>query len=300
MGGGLLASTSLPPAPSISLMDSILPPRSRQAEHALRSGGAITAADSDSKQVTKRRIPPRPWTITHTRAKSSAAGRGRPPTVMRRRLHLLALALCLCPCVDAWTRFTPSHYRISTPLGRSAAVVLADSSGEEPSSFSDAFASLAKAAKPQKPGEGAAQRTDVKGLPIRLGGSARDGSLGSIRAAGKNWEVLKDPRNWQSEEFGLIGVIVFTVAAFTWGYFEYVAEPKAIAPPPLSQAALVRQQKVAACSEGDAKCAQAALDSTQAAIDNQNALDQCLNYAFGGTEKKMCNDRYGSKSKFGF
>ena len=143
--------------------------------------------------------------------------------------------------------------------------------------------------------------SDVKGLPIRLGGTTRDGSIGSIRAAGKNWEVLKDPRNWQTEEFGLVGVIVFTIAAFAWGYNEYVAGPADMAPPPPSQAALVRQRKLAACAEGDIQCRQEALDSTQAAIENQNALDQCMNYAFGNAEKNICKSKYGAKSGgFGF
>ena len=163
-------------------------------------------------------------------------------------------------------------------------------------SFSDAFANLAKKAKPQKPGEGAPKRTDVKGLPIRLGGNVRDGSLGSFRAAGKNLDVLKDPRNWETEEFGLLGVIVFTVAAFSYGYIEYVADKPDIAPAP-GQAAIVRQQKVAACA-GDTKCIQAAVDSTQEAMEKEGALKGCLNYAFGRTEKQMCEDKYGAKGGF--
>lgn len=95
------------------------------------------------------------------------------------------------------------------------------------SSFSEAFNKLAKAARPKKPGEGAPTRTDVEGLPIRLGGSARDGSLGDLRAAAQNWEVLRDPRNWEAEEYGLLGVIAFTVAAIVWGYATYVAPPPA-------------------------------------------------------------------------
>lgn len=215
-------------------------------------------------------------------------------------MRYLPFFLVLCAQTEAF--HTPSLTLTggSRPVRRSTSIVLAEDD-DSPSSFSDAFASLAKAAKPQKPGEGAAKRSDVKGLPIRLGGTTRDGSIGSIRAAGKNWEVLKDPRNWQTEEFGLVGVIVFTIAAFAWGYNEYVAGPADMAPPPPSQAALVRQRKLAACAEGDIQCRQEALDSTQAAIENQNALDQCMNYAFGNAEKNICKSKYGAKSGgFGF
>lgn len=106
----------------------------------------------------------------------------------------------------------PSALRASPPSHRTSIVRLADDSG--PSSFSEAFASLAEAAKPKKPGEGGASRDE--NLPIRLGGTVRDNSLGSIRAAFK-LDVLKDPRNWQAEEFGLLGAILFTFAAFYIG-----------------------------------------------------------------------------------
>merc|ERR1719424_418809 len=215
-------------------------------------------------------------------------------------LRLLLLTVVLYSQAHALAVRTPRQHGsaltvrcCTTP--RTPSIVLAENE-DSTSSFSDAFANLAKKAKPQKPGEGAPQRQDVKGLPIRLGGNVRDGSLGSIRAAGKNFDVLKDPRNWETEEFGLVGVIVFTVAAFSWGYFEYVAPKPDIAPAP-GQAAIVRQQKVAACS-GDTKCIQAAIDSTQEAMENEGALKGCLNYAFGRTEKQMCEDKYGAKGGF--
>ena len=64
------------------------------------------------------------------------------------------------------------------PLQRAPTIVrMADGDGDGASSFSEAFSKLAKAAQPKKPGEGAPTRSDVEGLPIRLGGTARDGSL---------------------------------------------------------------------------------------------------------------------------
>lgn len=215
-------------------------------------------------------------------------------------LRLLLLVVVLCSQVHALAVRAPRHHGTAPTVRchaspRARGIVLAEKE-DGAGSFSDAFANLAKKAKPQKPGEGAPKRTDVKGLPIRLGGNVRDGSLGSFRAAGKNLDVLKDPRNWETEEFGLLGVIVFTVAAFSYGYIEYVADKPDIAPAP-GQAAIVRQQKVAACA-GDTKCIQAAVDSTQEAMEKEGALKGCLGYAFGRTEKQMCEDKYGAKGGF--
>ena len=124
----------------------------------------------------------------------------------------------------------------ATPTSRRAAVRLA----EEGESLTDAFKSFVEAAKPKKPGEGAATRTDVRGLPIRLGGETRDNSLGSLRAAAQNLEVLKDPRQWQAEEIGLLAALGSIFAAIVWGYFTYVAPPEAQAPPPSKAAGATR------------------------------------------------------------
>ena len=185
------------------------------------------------------------------------------------------------------------------PLASSRAgrVCLEEKDSEGMGSFSDAFAKLAKASKPKKPGEGAPTREDVRGLPIRLGGDVRDNSLGSLRAAAKNIDVLKNPRNWETEEIGLLAVIAFTVGALTWGYFTYVSPPEPVAPGP-SAATVVRQKKIAQCEqEGKgAACTQEAIDSTEAALESERQLDQCLNYAFGGSEKRMCQNKYGTKA----
>ena len=191
---------------------------------------------------------------------------------------------------------------IAMPLStRRAAVSMADDDG--PTSFSDAFASFAKKEKPLKPGQGGAKRDDVKGLPIRLGGTTRDGSLGSLRAAAKNWQVLRDPRNWESEEFGLIGVIAITVLSIWYGYVTYVS-PSAPAlrygdAGYVSPAQIVRTNKLASCA-GDATCEQQVMQETQAKLDKQMDLDRCLNDAFGGTEKRMCQQKFGGKSVLGY
>ena len=63
--------------------------------------------------------------------------------------------------------------------------------------------------------------------------------------------------------------------------------------------AVLREAKVAEC-KGDAMCEQKAIDSTQAALDQQQKLDACLNYAFSGSEKRMCQMQFGDKSMLGF
>ena len=63
--------------------------------------------------------------------------------------------------------------------------------------------------------------------------------------------------------------------------------------------AVMRQQKLAEC-RGDDACEQRAIKDTQEAVDTQMQLDKCLNYAFSGTEKRMCQMNYGGKSILGF
>ena len=169
---------------------------------------------------------------------------------------------------------------------------------DEEESLTDAFANFVKQSKPKKPGEGAPSRTDVRGLPIGKGGTVRDTSLGSFRAALQNWEVLKDPRNWEAEEFGLVGGLGLIVAAIAFFYFTYVSPAEMVAPGP-SRAVLEREAKLAEC-KGDVACEEQAIASTAAAIEKQRQLDGCLDNAFGGDEKRMCQMKYGGKSVLGF
>ena len=160
------------------------------------------------------------------------------------------------------------------------------------------MARLAKSSRPLKPGEGAPSRADVRGLPIRKGGTVRDGSLGDIRAALQLGSVLKDPRNWQAEEFGLVGVIGFIAASFFYGYVTYV-NPAEKGPPPESAAVIERRNKLSACGD-DEMCKSQAIDATEAAIEKDRLLIGCLNDAFGSTEKRICQSKYGGKAVFGF
>ena len=210
----------------------------------------------------------------------------------RRALALLSLlgaVGALRPCTRA-TRLSaarPSHQRRSV-------VGLVD----EEESLTDAFANFVKQSKPKKPGEGAPSRTDVRGLPIGKGGTVRDTSLGSFRAALQNWEVLKDPRNWEAEEFGLVGALGLIVAGIAFFYFTYVTPAEMVAPGP-SRPVLEREAKLAEC-KGDVACEEQAIASTAAAIEKQRQLDGCLDNAFGGDEKRMCQMKYGGKSVLGF
>ena len=165
----------------------------------------------------------------------------------RRTLALLSLlgaAGALRPCTRA-TRLS-----VTRPSHRRSVVRLVD----EEESLTDAFANFVKQSKPKKPGEGAPSRTDVRGLPIGKGGTVRDTSLGSFRAALQNWEVLKDPRNWEAEEFGLVGGLGLIVAAIAFFYFTYVSPAEMVASrasaPTVSPSAATISPRVPAAGAG--------------------------------------------------
>jgi hypothetical protein len=147
-------------------------------------------------------------------------------------------------------------------------LAMAQDNGKEGSSdFLASFAARRAAEKEaermanRKPGQGPAKKADIEGLPIRLGGTTRDGSLGNVRAG---WEQLKilSPSEWQSEEIGLIGILLLTVVTFAWGY-NYVFAPDVVPDAPIP--------------------------TTQKERD----LYLCLADAFGGSEKLACNIKYG-------
>ena len=129
--------------------------------------------------------------------------------------------------------------------------------GDEEGNAFAAFAARVRGETPLKPGEGSAVRPDVKGLPIRLGGTARDGSLGDLRAASK---TVADVKNWGTEEVGLLGVFAFLVISYAWGYNEYVVDK-----PP----------------------------ADDEIYTGNYALDRCMNDAFGGSEKMTCKAQFG-------
>ena len=166
-------------------------------------------------------------------------------------------------------RRTLGSTRLCGSRSNLANFAMAQDNGKEGSSvdFLASFAARRAAEKEaermanRKPGQGPAKRADVEGLPIRLGGTTRDGSLGNVRAG---WEQLKilSPSEWQSEEIGLIGILLLTVVTFAWGY-NYVFAPDVVPDAPIP--------------------------TTQKERD----LYLCLADAFGGSEKLACNIKYG-------
>ena len=169
-------------------------------------------------------------------AEQQAPSPRKTPSAKTQKTQMGIVTLACLLAAPAVHAFVQAPRLGATPNSRRAAVRLA----EEGESLTDAFKSFVEAAKPKKPGEGAATRTDVRGLPIRLGGETRDNSLGSLRAAAQNLEVLKDPRQWQAEEIGLLAALGSIFAAIVWGYFTYVAPPEAQAPPPSKAAGATR------------------------------------------------------------
>lgn len=127
----------------------------------------------------------------------------------------------------ACTAFAPDKL-CALPGARAAASPRLQEDGGDDDEGS-AFAAFVQqvAGKKLKPGEGAPQRTDVRGLPIRLGGTERDGSLGELRAAANALKSLGDPRAWEAEEVGLACALAFVAASFIWGYATYVRPPDA-------------------------------------------------------------------------
>ena len=88
------------------------------------------------------------------------------------------LLLCASRTVAALNQCPPAMLTPSrgSLLVRSVSVPVMDEGSD---SFSNAFAKLARARQPLKPGEGS-PTSDVRGMPVRKGGSTRDGSLGAI------------------------------------------------------------------------------------------------------------------------
>ena len=121
----------------------------------------------------------------------------------------------------------------------------------------DAFSAFAKAVggkkKKQLPGAGPASLG--RDAPIRKGGTVRDGSLGDFRAA---FNRLSNVKDWDTEEYGLILAIVFTVIVpAIWGY-NYVFGEK-----------------------------------TEPKIDTTTELGRCLYDSYGSSEKQLCKMKYG-------
>lgn len=173
--------------------------------------------------------------------------------------------------------------------------------GDEPPDEGNAFSAFAEAAAKirngnRKPGEGAPKRTDVTGLPIRLGGAVRDGSLGDLRAASTS-PLFGDPRKWQAEEFGLVGAIGFVVGSLAWGYFTYVTPAPEICTASRASGGLCVQEsgarvaldrQLAACAAGDERCEQEARAATDPMFEREMEVTKCMRFAVGARETRSC------------
>eukprot|EP00325_Prymnesiales_sp_UTEX-LB-985_P022659 CAMPEP_0174736720 /NCGR_PEP_ID=MMETSP1094-20130205/67163_1 /TAXON_ID=156173 /ORGANISM="Chrysochromulina brevifilum, Strain UTEX LB 985" /LENGTH=193 /DNA_ID=CAMNT_0015939867 /DNA_START=62 /DNA_END=643 /DNA_ORIENTATION=+ len=148
---------------------------------------------------------------------------------------------------------------------------------EDGSDLRDAFANQLKKQKQDDrkklKGLGAPTKPDVEGLPIRLGGTTRDGSLGDLRAS---WQTLLslDIKQWQQEEYGIVGVLVLSVVSVILG-FNYAFAPV----PDIGSNA----------PGGIERASGAALDAMD---EKQRKLEACLADAYGGSEQRMCNIKY--------
>jgi hypothetical protein len=126
-------------------------------------------------------------------------------------------------------------------------------------------------------GLGAPERPDVQGLPIRLGGTTRDGSLGDFRATLETLKGLRDVRSWQAEEYGLAGVLALFLATAIYGYNLAFSPPADIGTE--LPGGMVRSTGADLA------------DMTE----TQRLRESCLADAYGGSEQLACKIKYGGK-----
>lgn len=174
---------------------------------------------------------------------------------------------------------------------------------------SDIFAAFAAAAKknkaeakknkPLKKGEGAPSKGDVEGLPIRMGGTKRDGSLGDLRAAANTLKTLSNPRDWQAEEYGFISVILAFVLGTAFFYNTYVADAPIAKEFVASKATVALTKAIAECDSQE--CITRVQAEKEPAIVLENQLEGCMDRAFSGTERNICKSKFGgAMTPFGF
>ena len=146
--------------------------------------------------------------------------------------------------------------------------------------------------------KGAGAPTKDRDLPIRLGGAKRDGSLGDVRATLNLLKTLRDPRDWQAEEYGLLTVIASIIAGTAFFYFQNVAPPTPEAKP-IGAAQQELTRALAACE--DQACIDRVQEEKTAAVITERQFDDCLDKAFSNTERNMCKSKFGgAKTPFGF
>ena len=187
--------------------------------------------------------------------------------------------------------------RVGAPGTGRVRLVLAKE--DDDGGISSAFAAFANKNKKLKKGEGAPERGDVEGLPIRMGGATRDGSLGDLRAAANTLKTLSNPRDWQAEEYGLIAVILSFVAGTAFFYYSYVYVPPISTEVPVTPAQAALTRAINAC--GDQACIDRVTIENEPAIVQERQLDDCMGRAFSNTERNMCKSKYGGAlTPFGF
>merc|ERR1712046_402586 len=114
-------------------------------------------------------------------------------------------------------------------MRRSLAAKLKKDAAQEDSGNALAAFTARLANKPEPKKGMAPAKEGYESLPIRKGGAVRDGSLGDLRAA---WQTLvRDPRTWETEEFGLLGFFAVLVGTTVWGYNTYVNPPEYVPKP---------------------------------------------------------------------
>ena len=164
-----------------------------------------------------------------------------------------------------------------------ANVRLADDDGS-------AFAAFANAFKKDNPKKGAGAPTADASLPVRRGGAQRDGSLGDLRAAAQLAKTLKDPRNWEAEEIGLLGVFASFAAATAFFYFTYV-DPPAEKAKPVGPAQQALNRALGECND-DFACRDKVMLEKEPAVITERQLDDCMDKAFSGVERNICKQKF--------
>ena len=212
---------------------------------------------------------------------------------------MVRVAASVLVLLDMCAAFTPTGQLPRTSMSRRqqpCRVSRPPRLAEDEDEVKNAFAAFGASLRKPKKGEGAPTRE--ASFPIRLGGSTRDGSLGDIRAAVNSAKTLSNPKDWQAEEIGLIGVFVAFIAATSFLYNTYVADkppPEAKASP--AQAAL--QKALADC--GDQACLDRVYAEKEPAVIQERQLDNCMDKAFSNTERNICKRKFGgAATPFGF
>jgi len=131
-----------------------------------------------------------------------------------------------------------------------------------------------KAERGKLKGLSAPTKGDVQGLPVRLGGTTRDGSLGDFRSAFDTITSL-NIKEWQDEEYGIVGVLLLSVVTLVLGF----------------QYAFADAPDLGTNFAGGMEMTRGA--EREQMTDKQIMLERCLGDAYSGGEQRMCKMKYG-------